>query len=295
MNSHTHIIKLILFLGLCLTSCENWNSSKPANKVSEKIVYDGTLKQIVESNKINVGYFIFEPTIVKNPQNGELEGVFIDMFEEIVQSINPSIQINYYPTTLATFHTELNSRQFDICIGATFATPRRASIVSFTHPLFYCGYTGIAKKENADKYNSWDKIDNPDVRIGVLQGSAISDLVRAEFTNQENIVSYSGSDLTLPLAAVGSDQADVGLMNQITVFTYLREHPELVEVLQDSPLATTYFSWSIRHNDLTWLNFLNTSIDYMINSGKMYRFEEKYGVPLMHKNKEYFFPLTVNK
>ena len=286
MRIKKSMFALTLFLGLILVSCNNQENAKTNDKSSD------TFSKIVEKNEINVGYFIFEPTIMVNPDSGKLEGVFIDMFEEIVQSINPTIKINYLPTTLATFHTELNSNKFDICIGATFATPKRSAVVAFSHPLFYCGYTGITKKENAKYYDTWGKVDNPNVKVAVLQGSAISDLVRVEFENQKNIVSYSGSDLTIPLAAVGSNQADIGLMNQITVFTYLREHPELVEVLGTDPLATTYFSWSVRQNDLVWLNFINTSIDYMINSGKMYRFEKKYGVPLMHDKKEYFFPLT---
>ncbi|WP_435623164.1 substrate-binding periplasmic protein [Flagellimonas sp.] len=284
---------LLLILGVIFIGCTDNQRKNESSETSDEN-HRSTFSKIIEKNEINVGYFIFEPTIMMNPDTGKLEGVFIDMFEEITKSINPTIRINYMPTTLATFHTELNSNKFDICIGATFATPKRSAVVAFSHPLFYCGYTGIAKKENAEYYDSWKKVDNPNVKVAVLQGSAISDLVRVEFENQKNIVSYSGSDLTIPLAAVGSDQADIGLMNQITVFTYLREHPELEEVLGNDPLATTYFSWSVRQDDLIWLNFIDTSIDYMINSGKMYRFEKEYGVPLMHDKKEYFFPLTDN-
>jgi ABC-type amino acid transport substrate-binding protein len=289
MQKYTKIVLGIIFiLGLGLIGC---NSENGNSREQSKVNYS-TFDMIVYEKEVNVGYFIFEPTIIKNPKTNKLEGVFIEMFEEIVKSINPKIRINYLPTTLATFHTELNSNKIDICIGATFATPKRSATVAFTHPLFYCGYTGVTQKINFERFNSWEKIDNPKVKIGVLQGSAISDLARVEFKNQKNIVSYSGSDLTTPLAAVGSGQVDVGLMNQITVFTYLREHPELVEVFHNDALATTYFSWSVRHDDIKWLNFLNTSIDYMINSGKMYRSEKKYGVPLMHLKNEYYYPLT---
>ena len=212
------------------------------------------------------------------------------MIEKIAKSINPETKIIYHPTKLSTFHTELNSGQFDICIGATFATPKRAGIVAFSHPLFYCGYTGVTRRENAAKFNSWSSIDQPNVNVAVLQGSAIADLVKMEFLNQKNIKSYPGSDLTIPLAAVSSNQADIGLMNQITVFTYLREHPELVEVMANKPLATTYFSWAVRQDDIAWLNFVNTCIDYLINTGEEFKSERKFGVPLMHIKTEYYFP-----
>lgn len=270
-------------LALMFFSCKNSNS----NGINEN-----TLQKVTDAKTLNVGYFIFEPTIMKNPKTGELEGVFIDMIEEIAKSIGPDVKIIYHPTTLATFHTELNSKKFDICIGATFATPKRAAVVSFSHPLFYCGYTGVAKKEFISKYKLWSDVDNAKVKVSVLTGSAIADMVKVDFKNQSNIVSFSGSDASIPLAAVSSGNADVGLMNQITVYTYLREHPELGEILSNQPLATTYFSWAVRPNDMLWLNFINTSIDYLINSGAMYKYERKYNVPLMHVKQDYYFPIN---
>lgn len=246
-----------------------------------------TLQKIIDSKEIHVGYFIFEPTVMKDAQTDTLNGIFVDMIREIARSINPETKIIFHPTKLSTFHTELNSRQFDICIGATFATPKRAAVVAFSHPLFYCGYTGVTKKGNANKYKSWSSIDQPNVKLAVLQGSAISDLVRSDFKNKQNVVSFPGSDLTIPLAAVGSNQADVGLMNQITVFTFLREHPELEEVMGNEPLATTCFSWAVRHNDVIWLNYINTCIDYMQDTGEMLKYERKYKVPLMHRKVEF--------
>lgn len=271
----------IFFFSGCSPITKKENSAEP-----------NTLQKIIIRKEIHVGYFIFEPTIMKDPKTDSLKGVFVDMIMKIARSINPETKIVYHPTTLSTFHTELNSGQFDICIGATFATPKRATVVAFSHPLFYCGYTGVTKRENEGKFKSWASIDQPNVTTAVLQGSAIADLVSSEFINKKNIKSFPGADVTIPLAAVSSNQADVGLMNQITVFTFLREHPELVEVMSSEPLATTYFSWAVKQSDIIWLNYINTAIDYMINSGDMLRFEKKYKVPLMHPKMEFFFPIN---
>ena len=132
-------------------------------------------------------------------------------------------------------------------------------------------------------------MDKKGLTVAVKQGSAIDDFVRENFENAE-IVRLQGDDLTLPLAAVSAGQADVGLMNQLTVFTYLREHKELKEVLADRPIVPTNFSWAVRQNDQRWLNFLNTCIQYYINTGDMYKWESVYDIPLMHKNEQLVFP-----
>jgi ABC-type amino acid transport substrate-binding protein len=195
----------------------------------------------------------------------------------------------YNKVDLANFAAGLQSRQYDLSIGATFATPQRATAVAFTRPLFYAGYTGLVPKGQGAKYTRWQDLDRPDLKVSVLQGSAIDTFVRENFKRAQ-IVRLSGSDLTLPLAAVSAKQADVGLMNQLTVLTYSRQHPELEEILSKDPVAPTYFSWAVRPDDLVWLNFLNTAIDYHLNAGDFFRWESKYGIPLMHVDQRLVFP-----
>lgn len=246
-----------------------------------------TLDRVRSTKELNVGYFIFEPTIMEDPNTGQRSGIFIDLIESIGKSLDAKVV--YHKVDIANFAAGLQSRQFDLCIGATFATPQRATAVLFTRPLFYSGYTGVAQKGQSSKYTTWQDLDSPNLRIAVKQGSAIDDFVRDTFKHAQ-IVRLTGPDLSLPLAAVSSSQADVGLMNQQTVFTYLRAHPEVEEVLATTPIAPTNFSWAVRPDDLRWLQFLNTSLEYLENTGEMYRYESKYGVPLMHLKQEFVVP-----
>lgn len=246
-----------------------------------------TLEKVRSSKELHVGFFVFEPTIMRDPNSGNLSGVFIDMIESIARSLDAKVV--YHEVDLANFAAGLQSRQYDLSIGATFATPQRATAVAFTQPLFYAGYTGVVKKGQAGNFPNWQSLDRPNLRVAVKQGSAIDDFVRENFKNAQ-VIRLAGADLTLPLAAVSSGQADVGLMNQLTVFTYLRQHPELEEVLSQAPVAPTNFAWAVRPDDMRWLMFLNTSIQYLLDTGEMYRFESKYGIPLLHAKQEWVFP-----
>ncbi|MCL4198383.1 MAG: transporter substrate-binding domain-containing protein [Phycisphaerales bacterium] len=246
-----------------------------------------TLAKVRQSKELHVGYFLFEPTIMEDRSTGELKGVFIDMIESIGKALGAKVV--YHKVDLANFAAGLQSHQFDLSIGATFATPQRATAVAFTNGLFYCGYTGVVKKGDAARFSTWQDLDKAGLRVAVKQGSAIDDFVRVNFRNAD-VVRLEGPDLTLPLAAVSAGQADVGLMNQLTVFTYLRAHPELDEVLARTPIASTYFSWAIRQEDENWLRFINTCIDYYQNTGDFFYWTSKYGVPLMHRKAELEFP-----
>ena len=272
----------LLFIGIISAT----SACRQSGSIQQVQVAD-TLEKVRSSKELHVGYFIFEPTIMKDPNGGQPRGVFIDMVESIAKSLDAKVV--YHEVDLANFAAGLQSRQYDLSIGATFATPQRATAVLFTRPIFYAGYTGVVKKGQAGNFPDWQSMDRPNLRVAVKQGSAIDDFVRENFKNAQ-IVRLTGADLTLPLTAVASGQADVGLMNQLTVFTFLREHPELEEVLSTNPVAPTNFAWAVRPDDFRWLMFLNTAIEYMEDTGETYRYESKYGIPLLHAKQEWIFP-----
>lgn len=278
-----------VLLGVVLfPACRAPQTAGPgARNTAEDARVSDTFTKVRQMKKLNVGYFLFEPTIMEDKDSGRLKGVFIDMIEAIGKSLDA--EIVYNKVDLANFAAGLQSHQYDVSIGATFATPQRATAVLFTNPLFYAGYTGVAKKGKGAAYQKWQDLDKTGLRVAVKQGSAIDDFVRENFTRAE-VIRLTGPDLTLPLAAVSATQADVGLMNQVTVLTYLREHPELEEVIPRTPVAPTYFSWAVRPDDLRWLLFLNTCIDYYLNSGSFSYWESKYGIPLMHPQQRLGFP-----
>lgn len=273
-------VVLTLALGAALLGACNPSTSAPSGPV------ESTLDRVRQTGKLNVGYFIFEPTIMQG-QDDKLRGVFIDLVEAVGTALGA--QVVYHQVDLANFAAGLQSRQYDVSIGATFATPQRATAVAFTRPIFYAGYTGVVQRGQASQFRRWQDMDRADLRVAVKQGSAIDDFVRQQFRHAE-IVRLTGPDLTLPLAAVSSGQADVGLMNQLTVYTYLRAHPELEEVLSANPVVPTNFSWAVRQDDQRWLNYLNTCIEYFVNTGDMYRWESQYGIPLMHVEQRLVLP-----
>lgn len=284
--SKTVVHYLAAFLGLVLVASQLFTSCHPSSRSGVQNAQEDTLSKIRRTKEMHVGYFLFEPTI-KEDNAGNRSGVFIDLIEKIANSLDAKVV--YHKVDLAQFAAGLQSDQYDVSIGATFATPQRATAVLFTNPIFYSGYTGVVPKDSRLNPTTWQELDRPGLKIAVKQGSAIDDFVRNYFTKAE-IIRLSGPDLTLPLAAVSSGQADVGLMNSITVFTYLREHQELHGILIGNSIAPTYFSWAVRPNDLRWCSFLNTCIDYYKNTGDLIEWERKYGVPLEHLRQDFYQP-----
>ena len=185
------------------------------------------------------------------------------------------MKVEFVEVDLAKFAAALQTGQCDVSVGPTFRTITRARAVAFTDSIFYLGYDGVTKQGRAAEFLSEPDIDRVGVRVAVKEGSAIHTYARKNFKNAQLLV-LSGTDLSLPLQAVSSGQADVGLMNEHTVEYYARSHSDVEVVLKESPIQVLGMSWAVRPHDYRWLQFLNTSIEALVSTGQMAAWERAH-------------------
>lgn len=255
----------ILFLSSCSNPQQNTsNASSPQKDV---------LEQVIASKKLRAGYFIQPPAVMKNAQTGEVYGTFIDAISYIANEMD--VELELIEVDLAKFTAGLAGDTYDVSVGPTFRSITRAQVVDFTVPLFYLGYDGVVKKGRADSFNSEVEIDVEGVTVAVKVGSAIHTYVKNKFTNA-TILELPGKDLSIPLQAVASNQADVGLMNEHTVEYFVKENPGMEIVLKDNPIQVLGMSWAVMRGQHNWRHFLNTSIEALVATGKMAEFERKH-------------------
>jgi polar amino acid transport system substrate-binding protein len=277
---HHHIAKFVMpiLLGLALALGSGCNQQKQTAQT-------GTFEQVQKTGVLRVGYFLMEPMIMRDKE-GNLHGSFVDMVEQLAKDMKWKLE--YKQVDLKNFSAALQAGEFDISVGPTFSSPGRASGVSFSSPILYLGYTGVTTSEKAGTFKTWADIDQPGVRVAVKQGSAIGDYVTRMFKNAQ-IVSLEQPALSAPLAAVPA-QADVGLMNQVTVFSYLRDNPQanLKEILAEDPVEFTGVCWAVRPGDSRWLEFVNTALKHYADTGRIAEWEKKYKIPYLYHEKRHF-------
>jgi polar amino acid transport system substrate-binding protein len=215
---------------------------------------------------------------MKDPNTREVHGTFVEALRAIARELG--VNVTFVEVDLAKFAAGLQNDQYDVSIGPTFRTIPRAKAVAFTDTIFYLGYDGVTKQGRAHEFRQESDLDRPGVKVAVKEGSAIHTYVARHF-KQTDVLVLSGTDLALPLQAVSSGQADVGLMNEHTVEYYARAHPEVEVVLAATPIQVVGMSWAVRPQDYRWLHFLNTALEALVSTGQMAAWERSsYGRPL---------------
>lgn len=267
-----------LFLFMVVVVSATLCGCNPREQSNQVIANPDTLERVLKRGELRAGYFIQPPAVMKDPNTGEVYGTFIEAIKTIATDMG--VKLTLTEVDLAKFAAGLQNDQYDVSVGPTFRTITRAKAVAFTDTIYHLGYDGVTKKGRGDEFKTESDVDKKGLKVAVKEGSAIHTYVKRNFKNAEIIV-LSGTDLSLPLQAVSSGQADVGLMNEHTVEYYARANKEVEIILADDPIQVLGMSWAVRPNDFRWLQFLNTSIEALISTGQMADWERKlYGKPL---------------
>ncbi|HEX6372504.1 MAG TPA: transporter substrate-binding domain-containing protein [Longimicrobium sp.] len=235
--------------------------------------------RIIQRGEMRVGYLVWPPAVTRDQRTGEIGGIFPDMVKQLADALR--VRVVWQEVTLANFSAALNTGQIDFSIGPTFVTIPRAAVVSFTQPVAYVGNAAVVRTNSDFRPASFEEVDRPGIKVAVLQGQALQELVARSFRSAQPVV-LSGSDLTAPLAAVSSGRADIGFMNSVTVEAYAAAHPEVTPVLRDARIEVLPLAWATRTRDDDLRNFLDASITYLKSTGRIAEFQQKASTPLLY-------------
>jgi cyclohexadienyl dehydratase len=153
---------------------------------------------------------------------GELQGLDIDLANVLAKSWG--VTAVFVRTTWPTLMDDLNRRRFDLAISGISITPERDRQADFSAAYLFDGKMPIARREDAGKYDSLEKIDQPSVRIVVNPGGTNERFVR-EHIKRATILMHPDNRTIFEEIIAGS--ADLMITDSIEVALQTGRHPEL--------------------------------------------------------------------
>jgi polar amino acid transport system substrate-binding protein len=251
---------------------------------------DDAFSRITSKKEIRFGYVVSPPSILKDPASGELTGLFVDAARDIAELMK--VKPVFVETTWANFASALQAGQFDMCIAATFATIPRAMAVSFTKPINYLSFSGVAKAGKAN-YKSIADLNQEGLRVAVVQGSAGHEFVR-ENLKKAKIIALSTANLQQPFLEVSAGRADIAIQDESQVRRYAPSHPEVQVLFGGETFNTLPIAWSVRLDDDRLRYFMNTAIVFMLMSGRWDIIAAKYNTVGRYKDVPKLVPLKAD-
>lgn len=232
-----------------------------------------SVQDIVNRGSIRIGYIPSPPGTIKDPVSGELGGFYVDGMREIADLMG--VEAEFVETTWGNFVAGLQSGQFDMSIGGTFATVQRSMVVDFTKPIFYLGYGAVVRTDE-DRYQTLDDMNDPETRIAVVQGGAAEDFARRNMPDAQ-IMTLATGNLTAPFVEVVSNRADVAIEDAFTINQFIEQQPSVTNLFATNPYNFTPIAWTVRKGNQDLLSTINAGIDVLLSSGRWDDLAREYG------------------
>jgi polar amino acid transport system substrate-binding protein len=259
------LFTLILFFGL--GGCGDQAKVGPRSGDS--------LQRVLQSGELKVGYAVVPPWIIKDPNTGKLSGSCIETIEEIARLAG--LKLTLVEATWTTFVAGLQTGQYDLSIVPAYVTISRAKAMNFTRPVSYTGNTVVIRSEES-RFLKLQDLDQPGVTIAVIQGTQDHEFALKTFT-RAIVKAISSQDIPILFAEVSARRVDAALADTYNARNFVRQHPDVREMMPDKPYSILPAAWSVRYDDVALWQFINSALIYLEGNGVLQTLDRKYDVP----------------
>ena len=230
-----------------------------------------TLQRVLEAGELRVGTTgDWNPMSMRDPGSNTYKGFDIDVVTELAGDLG--VKVVFVPTEWKTLVSGMVAGKYDISTSASI-TPSRIRTVGFTRSYYQVGTVPMVLKKNLTRFNSWEAIDRPEVRVAVTMGTSFEQQVKRFFPRAAiTAVEAPARDFQEVL----SGRADVSITSNLESSKLIRTYPQMAVVPVDKPRSPADLAFITPQNDQIWINFLNHWITIKLNRGFFDQLEEKW-------------------
>jgi ABC-type amino acid transport substrate-binding protein len=208
----------------------------------------------------------------RNPRNGELEGIDIDMARLLAARLGT--RLTFVETSFAEFLDRVEEGACDIAMMAVGITPARAQRVAFSKPYLSSPVYAVTTRTNT-RMQAWRDIDTPGTVVAVAAGTVMEPLMRDSLRNAELMV------VRAPRTREGeilAGRADVFISD----FPYTRRMVlmhDWARVIDPPPrFGETLYAYAVPRGDAAWLNEVNAFLERARVDGTLMRAAARHGL-----------------
>lgn len=208
----------------------------------------------------------------RNPRNGELEGIDIDMARGLAARLN--VRLGFVETNFAEFMDRLEDGACDIAMMAVGITPVRARRIAFSKPYMASPVFAVTTRTNA-RVTSWRDIDAPGTVVAVAAGTVMEPLMRDTLRQAELMVVSPPYTRESEILA---GRADVFMSDYPYTRRMMLMHDWARVIEPPARFGETLYAYAVARGDQAWLNEVNAFLERARLDGSLARAAQRHGL-----------------
>lgn len=236
---------------------------------------ESAYNHVVTSGTLRCGYATWPPFLTKDPNNGEMSGILVDIINEIGKTLNLKIDWTY-ETGFGNYVEDLNSGRFDVMCATLWADYARIKNSLLIDPFLYSGVYLIVRKNDARFDKNFNVLDNEAMTMTGVDGDITATLAdrlfpKAKKMNLPNTASAMELAENVKTKKADAMFADLGFFKE-----YDAANPGQLKILLHNPAWVFGERMAVKNGEHELKYMLDTAITELVNSGKIAEIMKKY-------------------
>jgi len=229
----------------------------------------GTLQDVKNRGKLIAGVKTDFPPFGFLDQKGTHKGFDIDLAKAISKELLGNEEtVEFIPVTTGNRIAFLTSKKIDMIAATMSITEERMKEVDFSTPYFMTGQVILVRGDNKiTKYQ-----DLAGKKVATIQGS-IGDLAIGQMVPKVARVRFEHNFEALQ--ALKDRQVEAFVQDYVLLSNLLQESPGL-KIAGLKPFRPTPYSLGVRKGDKEWLDFINSTLAMIAQSGESEKLLDKW-------------------
>ena len=257
-------------MAMSLVACGG-DSSSDSSSAAEANTDDGAdaegTVETVSPGKLTVAtspdFAPYEFYAIDENGNPTLSGFDMDLAQYIADYMG--LELEVITVDFDGVLSELQTKSVDLGMAGLSPDPARESIMDFSDIYYTGGQSLVTVKDNADKYNSFESINTPDVTVGAQTGSIQLDLANENSPEADIISLPKVTDIISELLAGTMDAAYI---ETAVAESYQKNYPDL-EIVMEVPYDQEGSSIGVVKDNPELLAAVNEAIAAAIDDGSL--------------------------
>jgi len=193
----------------------------------------------------------WNPMSMIDPSSMKRTGFDIDIANELASDMG--VKVVFVPTTWKNLVNGLVADKYDMTSSASLS-PKRALVAGYSESYFALADVPMMLRKNNGKYNNWEDLNNPSVKVAVTLGTVQEKRAEELFKNSKIIkVSSPARDFQEVLAG----RADISMTSNTEAAKLVEQYPELMIVPVQKGKNPTPIAMLLPQADQVWINYVN--------------------------------------
>lgn len=273
---------LVILAAVLLSAAASWWVANRGGRGAESH-RQSLYADIVERGHIRAGYAVGAPYFVKDPNTGDVSGIFADVMAELAKGLGLEVrwveEVGY-----GQMIEGLRAKRFDIVGSGVWINANRASGADFSSPVLFDA-VGAYVRHDDHRFDADLSIANSlDIRIATIDGEMASAIAAADFPEAQTEALPQMTDFTHMILNVVTRKADLTFLGLGPARRFQAENPDSIRnVTPEKPVRIFPTAMMLPHGEHELRRAIDLALTQLVNDGAIDRIIDKYeGIPGSH-------------